>query len=422
VRGEDTTERCVIVGAGPAGLAAAAGAAQLRPLVLERGPDVGRRSQDDPESIVQGVGGAGLYSDGKFSFWPSATALWRLDPALLLPAYTWFATVLSSCSGIDAPPQPADQPRAAAGTGPGPGVRRDKSYPSVYASPEARASLVADLASAARVEPDVAVEAVEPGGGSWTVTVRTAGRRRSFTAGAVIVAGGRFGGLLTAHALPAAHRTLRLEAGVRIEQPAGRFFLADDPRVDPKIIWTDETARVSWRTFCCCREGVVALTRSHGVASVSGRADCAPSGRSNVGFNVRLLDPSDIVREWPPLLERLRLARFPAEAPLAALLPGGGPDSEADALRAVLGPMLSARLAQGLALLVRDFPGRHLETARVVGPTVEGVGMYLDHDDRLATRLAGLWVAGDAAGTFRGLTAALVSGHVAGSAAAVAAR
>jgi len=71
-------ERPVIVGFGPCGLFAALILAQagFRPIVLERGRDVRRRTQDtwalwrkntlDPESNVQfGEGGAGLFSDGK---------------------------------------------------------------------------------------------------------------------------------------------------------------------------------------------------------------------------------------------------------------------------------------------------------------------------------------------------------------------
>jgi uncharacterized FAD-dependent dehydrogenase len=72
------SERPVIVGFGPCGLFAALVLAQtgFRPIVLERGRDVRRRTQDtwalwrqntlDPESNVQfGEGGAGLFSDGK---------------------------------------------------------------------------------------------------------------------------------------------------------------------------------------------------------------------------------------------------------------------------------------------------------------------------------------------------------------------
>jgi uncharacterized protein len=72
------TERPIVVGFGPGGLFAALLLAQMgfKPIVLERGRDVRRRTQDTwglwrkkiltPESNVQfGEGGAGLFSDGK---------------------------------------------------------------------------------------------------------------------------------------------------------------------------------------------------------------------------------------------------------------------------------------------------------------------------------------------------------------------
>ena len=75
---EGLANRPLIIGFGPAGLFAALLLAQMgfRPIVLERGRDVRRRTQDTwalwrkkiltPESNVQfGEGGAGLFSDGK---------------------------------------------------------------------------------------------------------------------------------------------------------------------------------------------------------------------------------------------------------------------------------------------------------------------------------------------------------------------
>jgi len=74
----DLTERPLVVGFGPCGLFAALLLAQMgfKPIVLERGKDVRRRTKDTwalwrkktltPESNVQfGEGGAGLFSDGK---------------------------------------------------------------------------------------------------------------------------------------------------------------------------------------------------------------------------------------------------------------------------------------------------------------------------------------------------------------------
>ena len=72
------TERPIVIGFGPCGLFAALTLAQMgfKPIVLERGKDVRRRTKDTwalwrnnvltPESNVQfGEGGAGLFSDGK---------------------------------------------------------------------------------------------------------------------------------------------------------------------------------------------------------------------------------------------------------------------------------------------------------------------------------------------------------------------
>ena len=75
-----------IVGAGPAGLSAARAlrfaAPSLSVSVFESGSlrDPGD-PLGDPARLVRGVGGAGLWSDGKFSFFPSASRLWGLENA-----------------------------------------------------------------------------------------------------------------------------------------------------------------------------------------------------------------------------------------------------------------------------------------------------------------------------------------------------
>jgi len=71
----------LIVGAGPAGLACAQSLRVTFPaaktIVIDSGKSVRHRDHENAVDIACGVGGAGLYSDGKFSFFPSGTDIWR---------------------------------------------------------------------------------------------------------------------------------------------------------------------------------------------------------------------------------------------------------------------------------------------------------------------------------------------------------
>lgn len=53
------------------------------------------RDRYNPEESACGVGGAGLFSDGKFSFFPSSTDLWKLPKKeLLLQSLDWVLDIL----------------------------------------------------------------------------------------------------------------------------------------------------------------------------------------------------------------------------------------------------------------------------------------------------------------------------------------
>jgi 2-polyprenyl-6-methoxyphenol hydroxylase-like FAD-dependent oxidoreductase len=68
----------VIIGAGPSGLCCAYTLQQLNiPFkLLEMGKCLTSRDRNDSFDSANGAGGAGLFSDGKFSFYPAGTALW----------------------------------------------------------------------------------------------------------------------------------------------------------------------------------------------------------------------------------------------------------------------------------------------------------------------------------------------------------
>ena len=406
--GPASIEELVIVGAGPAGLAAANAAAHLDPLVIDAGPAQHQRAHLSPATATQGVGGAGLFSDGKFSFWPSGTRLWQLEPDLLRQAYDWFRTQLLPFHG-PVPPLPT---RATEVRPPADKVHQ-KRYPSIHSTFEDRATMISRLsAPIRRLTTGVHVSDLSREEQAW----RLRSPEGTIRARKVLLATGRYGPLLMRETLPShALRFLRIELGVRIEQDASDFFLANHPQLDPKYLWRDDARGVEWRTFCCCRNGLVVWTACQNIQAASGRADCPPTGRSNVGFNVRFVRQFEVATIWAQFVHAAAKLRQPVVTRLEDFLTAvaGGTN---DPMREVLGSTAAARLAQGLIRLMQDFPKGCLKGATLIGPTLEGVGWYPIHDDTLYTQLPGLGVAGDAVGSFRGLTAALVSGYVAGMA------
>lgn len=402
----------LIVGAGPAGLAASAALAPWpgEVLLLDRGRPLALRSEADPADLVSGQGGAGLYSDGKFSFHPSASRLWEVEPqGPLAESYRWFADLLADV--LPVPGYPED-----AGSGPvAPGGARRKSYRSRYLPLAQRFALVGELSRAGGREIlfDTEVAEVRPRrGGPVDLVIRRGGRAAVVTARAVVLAGGRFGSLSAR--LDRRHLGFeRVELGLRVEQPAQAFFLRDEPDLDPKYLIPDPVTGVEWRTFCCCRDGRVVPTAFGEWRSLSGRADCPPTGLSNVGFTMRVTDEArgrallGLLAAAVPgrsVPEGLPWERFMADDDGGAALLGGGEGAS----------WLLSAVRRGLITLSGLFGDTPLSGSVLHWPAVEGVGYYPRTDSGL--RLSGfpLWVAGDVSGKFRGITAALVSGHFSG--------
>jgi hypothetical protein len=406
----------LVIGAGPAGLAAAQSltAAGARFLVVEAGRPVRHRDRDQHADMTAGHGGAGLYSDGKFSFYPSATELWALpDQDHLRSAYDWTAGILEG-AGLDVPPYP-EQPSAFS-FGAGEWILKD--YPSFYLPLDARvrmtehliASLSGPVFSETRVErltrTDEAV-LVEVTGGSLGDTVISASQ--------VIVASGRFGSLDT-YDLKLDMHFERLEVGFRIEQPSDDAFFKALKQVNPKLRYQSKDQRIEWRTFCACRDGETVNSDTLGLWTVSGRADCPTSGRSNVGFNTRILDEHEALRILPHLLTSMASPASYFDLSVQDVMSSGSPARRK--VEAVYGATLWPMMERGLEKLIAHFDSADFSAARLIGPTLEGVGWYPTTEPNLRVPDMPLWFAGDSCGRFRGIVAGLVSGHYVASCAA----
>jgi uncharacterized FAD-dependent dehydrogenase len=403
-----------IVGAGLAGLAAGVACHRrgLRVMVVDSGPPLAERDRHDPKDIASGVGGAGLYSDGKFSFFPSATELWSLQPQDdLVTAYSWFEKLVGPHQ-VDVPPFPLTDGRQLSEQGVPPFI--EKNYNSQYMSLTARMQMVADLAVTLgrAIQTGTSLENISFGPKCGVdIELRKDGYpRQAIKCRAVILGTGRLGPLLLQKLLPESLQAFRrLEIGVRIEQPSDKFFLRDAASLDPKRIWTDLTHNREWRTFCCCREGEIVAVRVGDILSVSGRSDVPPTGRSSVGFHLRLLHSQLALQTWTEFKQRLVRLEEPISEPMATFLN----PSSASALRSLLGSTLQLALEVGLRELLRIFPDAASE-ATLHAPAVEGVGNYPAVSAQLKLANLPMWVAGDACGLFRGITAAGVSGYFSG--------
>lgn len=389
----------VVIGAGPAGLSAAAELSRTRDsLLLDQGRDLGDRDRHAAPDILSGIGGAGLFSDGKHSFFPSATALWQLPGPDLAAAFDRTAALLARHGLTAEPPRPS--PTASAPERPG--TWSLKRYPSIYMPLAQRMAVIAELASAcAAVWTDTRVVAAAREADTLRLDLLRDGSPVAIHARALVIATGRLSPrwvLPWLAPLTATASFRRLEFGVRIESASDAPLFRRLVGVDPKLRFLDPDGTTEIRTFCVCRDGEVVTGETHGIAACSGRADGPPTGRSNLGLLVRTADPT-LAAAVAPLLYTTAPRSLPlAAADLAALTPLFG-ERGAAAVRAALD-----RLARWCPELPRD------RNAVVHAPCIEGVGDYPDDDGAL--RLApGVWVAGDVCGRFRGIVASMASGR-----------
>lgn len=397
------TYHTIIIGAGPAGLATACSLTSLGSknfLLIERGKTLANRQRASAEDIPSGVGGAGLFSDGKFSFYPSATWLWKnLSPDNLSPAYHWLKVILQSYD-VSTPDLPTQQAANDSSD------QVFKAYPSFYIDFDQRYNMIDQWINQFRsnILTDTTVDNILKQNNLYCV-VTSAG---VFYAENVVIATGRMGPLqLPAFSLPMVKKFQRIEVGVRIkgshEHPFFSELLQHGQYLDPKFIFNHQDhPQVSWRTFCFCKRGEIMQSGSDGYVTLSGRADCPPTDESNIGFNTRIKLPSINHSQLPKLQ-----TSFSLNLSEVFLNPS--------ILSQYFDPTIAEYVFLGLKEIQNHFSSlKDANALEIVGPTIEGVGDYPVVTNQLETEHPGVYVAGDALGLFRGLTAALLSGHCIG--------
>lgn len=425
-----------VIGAGPAGLAAACALRHrgIDVIVYESGKTLSKRQHDTAADIAVGVGGAGLFSDGKFSYYPSGTHVYRLaHRERLRKAYRWLSLQLQSFEiGVEPFPSDVSQIGMIAGS------IREKKYPSHYASLEQRKELVTQLSQAVEgpIITNAKVHHIKkiPDGYLLGVTENNIGSVSTDPVSAIVLATGRFGGLALSEGricgtIPL--KELRYEFGIRIECHHSVGFLNRSTLPDVKCLWELGTAQI--RTFCTCRRGEVWNISYDTLSAISGRADGPPTEFSNFGvlarFEGKKLNAGSQL--WNHLRTHSLQTSLAIWEPIGSFLqdlPLGMNENvnvssrpwlprdtfQRGEIRRWLGEQLSTIVEAAVRELLAWSPDLADRRTVCLFPAIEGTGFYPDTDENLRVRGHSIWCAGDVVGRFRGLVPALLSGYYAG--------
>jgi len=444
----------IVVGGGPAGLFAAHYLSRhsgLSVLLLEKGQAPGKRRcpmhgrkdciKCKPCNILSGIGGAGLFSDGKLNFIPK---LGKTDLTQFMPLSEAMALIdeteaLFTELGMDGPVYPTDLAKARE-------IRKESRKLGIELLLIRQKHLGSDhlphhIAAMANALTEAGV-VIQTGEEVLDVLVKNgsvtgvATAKGHYMAPAVILAPGRvgaewIGALARRHGLTYSQRGI--EVGVRVE--VHNEILADltDVIYDPTFFIRTRKYDDQTRTFCTNQGGYVALENYQDFVCVNGHAYMeAKSDSANFAFlsKVVLTDPvsdnqaygeaigrlATMIGGGSPILQRFgdlkrgrrstwsRIRRGSVEPTLTAVTCGD--------IAMALPERIVANLVDGLEQLNAVVPGVANDETLLYAPEIKFFATQIDASPDLETSIKGMYVAGDGPGVAGNIVSAAATGLI----------
>jgi len=383
----------IIIGGGPAGLAAGVSLSTMGKsyLILEKGKDLIERNSNNAVDISSGVGGCGLFSDGKLSFSPSASNLWtQLDENKLKTAYQQLSSILIEL-GLSLEEWDDDWTRIKSN------ISGDKNYNSIVLNNFMRSRILNFFydENAGRIKTNYCVSTIEKVKDYYEILGNT---KEKYHTRNIIIATGKFGnGLLKSQGISDCNRTInKIELGIRVETTSKQFKPYTSPNPDYKIIDRVDSG-VEFRTFCCCKDGMVIKSKFDNYSTFNGAKTQFETGKSNIGLLVRASSNGNSY--YNEMVKKISRESDSFDVSLNEFING---------TQTYIGEKIDKLLKEKVKSIV-DLTNESLMTSRVYGPEIEYAGEYSDSNSNLMIQ-PNIWVAGDITGKFRGLTAALLSG------------
>lgn len=381
----------VVIGLGPSGMMAVWNMKNngKKVLGIDRGKAYNKRIRSIPLDVGGGFGGAGLFSDGKLSFYPAASKIWKnLDTATLKKSYEIMKSQFDKVN-YDIPKWQDEW------------VLQDyvikdniKRNLVQYLTPATCVKFVNNIYTDIKdnIILEKMVEKIEYIKKDLFCVYYD--QNKCAKARSIVLATGKLGNALLSKIDNVSILTkFRAEGGIRIETNNENFIPYDLPELDYKYIEKLENG-VEFRTFCCCLDGKVLESQYCSKKSYNGTITSHPTGRSNVGLIIRSEEKQN--ENTKDLMNFLKKETF-----LFKL------DEKVKASE--FGKNIDHIINDKVLCAIKQKDTSHHTI--IYGPEIEYCGEYPIFEWKsLKVDNYPIWIIGDLSAQYRGIIAALLSG------------